>query len=393
MDPLTITITVIGLVIAGLGSWYTYLAYRRGKPLPLDESLPDKHSANSLLAKLLTFVWHYPENGGNHITWAVKESFVLRGRLEDAREEPGLGVAIVTTELALNVFGDKAQSRIDGCIAWALANLVSQPPHLLKGKKLDYRTSEEKTVPDFRHTLAFAIILARTGKLKARLSEYLRYALETQNPDGGWSPGEGRTVSEVFTVLYAVELLSLCGTDEKLPEEMRTIARVSRNRSTTWLLSACTESGLWQSGVLKQYVWDDIVTTAWVLHRLAPIRGIPSPGWCDGLARAASSMIIKASNPTTWKGTAELQRFRAEARVAAAVSIVLETTLLDAQPAESLAIYLSDWRRRAVEFASKIPDDGWDVATAVFALESLFSTSQMREEANEAGRRSAATGS
>lgn len=380
--------TLVGLIIAGFGlviggvqAWYAYLSHRREQvPAPNNSTVKE-----SLLLKLLTYVWQYPEKDGNHVTWAVKESYVLRGRLEQARQEPGLGVAIVTTEFALNVFGNKALSRIDGCITWACANRMSEFPYLLKGKKVDSRTSKETEVPDFRHTLAFAIILARTGKLTELLGGYLHYTLETQNPDGGWCPGEGARVSEVFTVLYAIELLSLCCTDKKFSEDVRNTAQVSRDRAAKWLLSATTEKGLWESGVLEDQEWDDVLSTAWVLHRLMPIKGINNPGWNVSLADIAALMISKVANPGTWKATGELQRFRAEARVAASACVALKAGFLSAHTAEAMEIYLSDWRRRTALLVLKINENDWDVATAVFVLEALFSTSQMQEAIKESG--------
>jgi hypothetical protein len=128
----------------------------------------DKQIADTLPIKLLSFIWQYPEHGRNHVSWAVKDSLVLRGQLENAREKPGLGVAIVITELALKIFGNKANSRIDGCVTWAQANALASPPHLLKGTHSYSSDSREEIVPDFRHSIAFAIILARTGKLKRK---------------------------------------------------------------------------------------------------------------------------------------------------------------------------------------------------------------------------------
>lgn len=385
MDPLALGITLIGLVIAGLGSWYTYLAYKRGHAPAFDESERDNAAPAPIPVRLLTLVWQYPEHGGNHVSWAVKESFVLRGQLEDAREEPGLGVAIVTTELVLSVFGDKANSRIDGCVAWAAANSLAEPPYLLKGKQTDSRTSEENVVRDFRHSLAFAIILARTGKLKDRVAGYLRCTLDSQNADGGWPAGQGRTISEVFTVLYAVEFLSLCALDERWSEATRSMARASRDRATRWLLSNVPESGLWKSGVLRDYVWDDVVTTAWVLHRLAPVKGVTTPNWNNGLARASFSMVSKVANPATWRGCSEIQRFRVEARVAGSASVVLAAGLLDSNGSEPLQIYLSDWRRRAGALAAKLPDADWDVATAAFVLQAMLSTNEMQQWVDRAG--------
>ncbi len=85
MDPLTLLFSLIGLLFAGIGSWYTYLAYKRGNLSPPND-LP---AGNSLLLKLLTYVWQYPENGGSQVTWAVKESFVLRGEMVSQQEGSG----------------------------------------------------------------------------------------------------------------------------------------------------------------------------------------------------------------------------------------------------------------------------------------------------------------
>jgi hypothetical protein len=380
VDPLTLTVALITAAITAFGACYTYLAYKRLHKPPIDAPQSNKMAGTKdfVLARLLSLLWHYPEGGGNRVSWAVKESGVLRGLLENAKEEPGLGIAIVTTELALEVFGAEANSRIDGCVTWALANSLPVFPYLLKGKESDSRTSKEKVVPDFRHSLAFAIILARTGKLVDRVSTYLHHALSMQNPDGGWPEGEGRTISEVFTVLYAIEFLSLCGGREQLPNDIRSQAISSRERAVQWLLSNTCERGMWKSGVLSEYVWDDVVTTAWILHRLAPIKGIAAQSWDDGVSQASLNMVSKVGDPATWRGCPDVQRFRAESRVAASVSSVLATRRSASSDLESLRIYLSDWRRRVQVLAEKIPDPDLDVGTAAFVLRGLYSTNEMR---------------
>lgn len=381
MDLLTVILAIIGTIIAAIGVRYTYLSYKRSATVTKVDLKEGTAPVGSLLSQLLTFFWEYPEKGGTQASWAVKESSLLRGSLEDARKEPGLGVAIITTELALKVFGKKAQSRIDGCLAWALSpsNSSNEPPYLLYGKKKDSRSSEVTKVPDFRHSLAFAVILAQTGRRKDRLAEYFRLTLDTQNEDGGWPVGEGKTISEVFTVLYAIEVLSLCSKDNSFPDDRRELARKGRDKAAEWFLSARTTGNLWESGVLD-YIWDDIFVTAWVLHRLAPIAGIRVEQWTDSLKRSAVLMIQKATDSQTWKGSSEIQRFRVEARIAASVSAILYAGFVDGGDHEYLEIYMSDWRRRGSALASKIKDDEWDVATASFILESLFSIEQMREE-------------
>jgi hypothetical protein len=59
---------------------------------------------------LLDFIWAYPLAGEAEASWAVKEGETLQGNLGTARERPALGVAIVTTELALLAFGDSARA-------------------------------------------------------------------------------------------------------------------------------------------------------------------------------------------------------------------------------------------------------------------------------------------
>ena len=51
----------------------------------------------------------------NTASWAVKESAVLLGSIGVAREEPSLGVAIITTELALASFGLGPMRRAGSC--------------------------------------------------------------------------------------------------------------------------------------------------------------------------------------------------------------------------------------------------------------------------------------
>ncbi|MFZ1547247.1 MAG: hypothetical protein WAT12_09125 [Candidatus Nitrotoga sp.] len=57
-------------------------------------------------------------------------------------------------------------------------------PYMLLVEFFDPITSEIAKRPDFRHTLAFAIILTRTRKLDSYLNEYLKLTIKTQNPDG-----------------------------------------------------------------------------------------------------------------------------------------------------------------------------------------------------------------
>ncbi len=289
-------------------------------------------------------------------------------------------MAILTTELAMNIFGDHATSRIDRVILWGQGKAQQVPPYFLLAKYLDSRTSEEKLVPDFRHTLAFAVILARAGKLRDRVCIYLDYALAKKNRDGGWPVGKGRTISEVFTLLYGIEFLSICLLQPKLSEETRARALSRRNEAVNCLLSKRSgKTGLWESGVLHMYPWDDVVSTAWVLHRLVPIEGIKATSWDESLSDAAFRIITKASNHSTWLGSSALQRFMVEARVAAAVNRMVETGRFRGDFIDLGRAFLNDWRRRARVFTAKIPDKDLDVSTVTFVLEGLYKTRKLRE--------------
>lgn len=387
MDPFTLMVAVVTIIIAAASLRYQHLSYKDGKSekvVPKPPSTPP--SADSLLLALLSFFWRYPNGEGNRASWAVKESFVFRGNLDKAREHPGLGAAIITTEFALEVFGNEAQPSIDGVVTWALSRCDTQPPYMLLAEFFDPRTSEFVKRPDFRHTLAFAIILARTRNLdSSHLSDYLKLTIETQKPDGGWHPGDGATDSEVFTVLYAVELLTLCAAVERLPMETRKNYLDSRSRAISWLVSATKESGMWQSGVINEFIWDDVVTTAWMLHRLAGIKDASIPELSQCMDQAASAMVAKAVQEQTWKGTPDIQQFYIEARVAAAIVKLTSTDLVASNARDLKEVYLSNWRKRTLKLAPEVTDERWDVATAAFVMEALFSTEQLRDGAVAAG--------
>lgn len=381
MDPFTI----LTLIMGAASIWIAYLTYRQGKDHTIDDRSGQPPATVPLLPRLLLLFWRYPIAGGNQASWAVKESLVLRGRIDEAREKPGIGVAIVTTELALNIFGDRARPFIDGVIAWGVSNCAQQFPFLWVSTFQRPRNNEIVVEQDFRHTLGFGIIIARTRTLELRLQEYLKIMFNTQLEDGGWSSGDGDNISEIFTVLYAIELLTLCGSNERLGQQTRACCLGSRKRALSWLISQSRSRCLWRSGVLPEFAWDDVVTTAWVLHRLGLIEDAHIPEWSRCVDQAASAMTSKAFQESTWIGSTDLQRFRVEARVAAAISRLLtaDSLILDAR--ELMQLYIFEWRRRSLEVAAGLAENEWDVATLTFVMESLFSTEQLRVEAEAVG--------
>jgi hypothetical protein len=330
--------------------------------------------------RMLSFVWTYPLMGENEASWAVKESAALMGNLGGARESPGLGVAIVTTELALRAFGDAAYSRIDRCIAWAVSRAEQSPPFRMRveiREPINYEVEELRT--DFRHTLAFGVILARTNRLPSYLEAHVRLVLQDQCPDGGWPSGGASTSSPVFTTIYGLELLHLAEANLALPEELRNGIPPARTRGIRHLMANRETTGLWSTSALRAYSWDPLLATAWVLHRLAGTAGLQIEGWRYCLDDALARMIGLALAPQTWATVPEAERYRVEARVAAAAHRACEIGQFSNRSCEAAGLYLSSWKDRAVNWVNGLPTDEIDVGTAAFLVDALVPDSRLSE--------------
>jgi hypothetical protein len=340
--------------------------------------------AVSIPARLLSFVWNYPLIGEQEASWAVKESAALKGDLGSAREKPALGVAIVTTELALAAFGDHASSRIDLCVSWGVGRAEKQPPHRIQvtvTEPIHYEEVEVKT--DFRHTLAFAVILARTRKQYDYLASYLRLALDTQYEDGGWPSDSVATVSPVFTAFYAVELLHLTSSDRAVPADLRGTISVALSRGIRWLMEHREPDGLWTSSVLRNFAWDRAFTSAWVLHRLAPTANVRVKGWRRCLDDAAFAMIQQALDPQIWAGVTEVQRHRVESRIAAAAARVSQIPGLSLRTLDAARLYVNSWTERAKGWLCRVPFEEIDVGTAAFLVYALVPEGRLSELGKE----------
>ena len=353
------------------------------KPKGFSKKTPDLQIRNDLPLpqRLLTLIWNYPLAGGNHTSWAVKEGEVLRGDLISASQRPGLGVAIFSTELALKAFCSFATRRINGCINWGLSRTQQDPPYLLLVEGTEPITSKMEIKTDFRHTLALSIILARFGQHLIHLEHYIQLTLEQQRDDGGWSPGEGILISEIFTVLYAAELLTLCSHIKEIPKETRRKAVLSRNKAIDWLIKNTDGNKLWKGDVLE-YSWDPLLSTAWVLRRLLPFKEISSGAWLYCSNQAMHSMIQGALNPTIWLTSTHLQRLRVEARIASAATIATRSLGLDAIVSEKVMSYLKDWRIRTEKALSEITDKQLDLSTALFLVDALIDPLKLKEWAS-----------
>lgn len=335
-------------------------------------------------ARLLSFIWSYPLTGENQASWAVKESAALMGDLGTAREMPGLGVAIVTTELALAAFGDAAGSRIDLCISWGVGHAESQPPYRMQvvvREPIHYEKVDVKL--DFRHTLAFAVILARTRKQHDYLKSHLRLALENQGDDGGWPSDSVTTISPVFTAFYAVELLHLAFSDPDVPAEIRNAIPAARTNGLNWLMKQRGSDGLWSSSVFRDCAWDRPFTAAWVLHRLSPTASVGVKGWRQCLDDATYAMIQQALSPQTWAASTEAQRQRVEARIAAAASRVRQMDGLSPRSLDAVRLYLGAWTERAQNWVNRVPSDEIDVGTAAFLVYAMVPDERLPELGQE----------
>jgi hypothetical protein len=145
-------------------------------------------------------------------------------------------------------------------------------------------------------------------------------------------------------------------------------------------------NGLWKSGVLK-YDWDDLVTTAFVLSYLAPFNDVSIPEWDKCVIAALDNMISKARSDEFWKRTTDdkLQWFRVESRIAAAIAIVLRKRCVPLHVRDGSNYYLSGWRNRWEDFANNLQEDKWDLSTALFILDALYSREELREFVTKEG--------
>jgi hypothetical protein len=327
----------------------------------------------SLDVQLLSFIWRYPLMGENERSWAVKESAILNGDLGTAREKPSLGVAIVTTELASIAFGAAASDRINLCIAWALTHAQHEEPYQMLDAGRDWIHYEELDLkPDFRHTLAFAVILARTRKQHDVLMAHLRLALRRQNEDGGWPADSVRTISPVFTAFYGIELLHLAMSAPRIPSNIRKQLPKRIAKATTWLMNHRESDGLWASGVFPNSRWDHCFASAWVLHRLVPTSTSFARNWHECLEEAAFRMIQQALESETWVGSSEAQRQRVEARIAAAARRVLQMPKVSTRSLDAIDVYLHSWKQRVTDWIERVGMAEIDVGTAAFLAFALI---------------------
>ena len=338
----------------------------------------------ALAHDLLAYFWRYPNAPHGHVSWAAKESAALLGELDRARRSPGLGIAIVSTELAVNVFGSRSDGQIAACLQWAMGQTDPDPPHLVMAEQREEITSQLVRREDLRHTIALGIILARCKRSPSRLRTYLRVVSERQRPDGGWEPGTGSTVSEVFTAIYAVELLDLATRDGNSTADERALYQERRNTGIDWLIDNRTPDTMWASGVFS-YSWDTPWTTSWLLHRLGSIWEQTPERWRGALAEALRVVVQRASSESLWQSIEDSQRFRVEARLAAAVARGLRCMAMSVETRELASLYLEGWKARTA--VNLRPNAGFErgLDTVSLLIDALFEPAELVSIASAAG--------
>lgn len=274
----------------------------------------------------------------------------------------------------MDIFGTTAISRIEACINWALLKTQKEQPFLLQVEIFDPRTSKKELKSDFRHTLALSIILSMSHKKPTYLNEYIKYTLNLQRTDGGWPPGTGITISEVFTVSYAIELLVLNLHNDNLDHKVKDKLEDSIVSATNWLINNTTNNMLWESGVLKkEYPWDAVVTTAWMLRRLLPLNLERfSSEWNNKINLIIQSLINTCTKDNIWIKSDPLQKFRVESRIAAAINEAINHNYCIEILLELASSYILDWKSRTRKVMESISFDNFDLSTALFLAKPLI---------------------
>jgi hypothetical protein len=329
----------------------------------------DPKKERFLFETLLEYILSYPFGGDQQERWAVKESQIIRGNLALARERPGYGVALVSVKFALKAVGEKARPQIQTCVGHISRLLERKPPYFVLTPDEESITSRVKLKRDLRHTIAFADILAYTDSNNSLLKNYIRLILRLRKPDGGWAPDEIEESSELMTVTYAVDFLSICLKKRHLLLIDKRMKEV-RDGGIAWLMANADEESMWRYGAFES-PWERPLATAWILYYLIDSTSGASNEWKRFLASGLSNTVRVTAEASTWVGTSPLQRFRVESRVAAAATISLRTLEVNSHDREIINDYLDLWRRYGETYLKSLDSDEWDLSTVIYLAESL----------------------
>ncbi|MBC8193677.1 MAG: hypothetical protein H8E18_14920 [FCB group bacterium] len=309
--------------------------------------------------KLLKYFWSYPNPETSRASWAVKENLVLKGKLKEAEENPGMGLALLSTELAMKVFGKTAsRKKVEGCISWAASRYpVEQPVNT--------------SAPEFSQRLAFGIVQLRAGSVLPSFNSFMESAFNIS--ENGWFLDECTKKTSVFTVLYAAEILDLYA--PKVLETKKKGVYIGRKESVlSWLYAQ--NRGMWGTGGIfpGAELLDKLVTSAWIMVRLTNFAALPQTKWPILLQETMINMLDGAAKSETWLGVDPALRFRIEARVAAAASMFIQK-YTGHHSIDFAEKYLDDWKVRRE--ANDLDESKYDLATVIAVLQGLLPYKEM----------------
>jgi hypothetical protein len=330
------------------------------------ESVPLRFSnAEECLHLLIDKIWEFPNDGGPRSSWAVKESKILKGELAGAYQQPGLGVALFTTELAIEVLGAQALPKIQACIDWGLNQTTDSSPALLTAQNDDGITGKVRSILDLRHTVALAILMARFGMHRKHCQSYLKLVLNSSCPDGGWPAKFGDSESELASTVYTVEFLSLALQSRDVSS---TQIQKFLGQGQEWLVIASRPEGGWATGIFQE-PWDPLWSTAYLIQRLFAANAPSFSEWEQTL-KEAIAFILREARMIRYEH--ERIQLRVECRVAAALAWALFMKLLDSLTEERVESWLSEWENRFLRSLKQLPSKDLDLATGTFAARALL---------------------
>lgn len=372
------------------------LERKKEEVTPISETVARRKTDVSF--RLLRYFWEYQTHKISESfaekSWAVKESLVIKGKLREARDEPGLGAAVFSFDLALNVFGRKAsESRITTAIGWMQAKVhrtkrESPPlqyngkdfcPYIYRGKISNDINKYEMETRDFRHTYAYAILLTMSGRMEAIADEYVFLTVNSQLPDGNWEEGDGVTQTPLITALYAIMFLRLYS--QKFHSSTTAGASISHAQKDglDWLLKQRLgdDDGLWPTGVLSGKC-DKLIGTSLVLRGMSLAGNCTEADWVRGAGESIAQLVSLVFEDSTWEGILDEQRFRIEARIAAALNRCKPNWIESSGAKEEVGEYLKEWQGRAEKLIDMMDEEQWDLSTVTFLLDSLYSYDKLK---------------
>lgn len=398
VEIFTLLVTIIGVLITAILKRKELLSLLHNlKKVNSDIiSQPNNDNCNlEVLGKiLLNNFWSYPDRGGVYASWSVKESKVLCGLYEEATKMPGLGISIFSVELACKAFTGEYDQKVSHLLSWVNQNIQNYPPYYMLVESWDEITGFPRgKIPDFRHTVALAVILSRVHPSDNRLNSYLKLVLDKQSEDGHWSEDGIKNSAEMYTVLYSIEFLALARHNIHIDKEYKRVASDSVTLALEWLFDSRTEENLF-SGMPLTKDWEPLISSAWVIRRLSSIKMYIDQKWLDRLSATVSSILECLHHTDAMLGLSEYHKFVIQTRIASALTVYMQADLLEGVLYDKVKTYLRDWKKIVKSICNKINDrkmlelnisscEDIDLATSIFLIDSVLEPSSQKKYAIE----------